>query len=222
MNVKEMSFENRPRERLAKDGPSSLSSAELLAIVLKSGTAKENVIEISNKLLAKYNLDGLACCTLSELRAQYGIGNAKAAQIVAVCELSRRISQKHRPCSKISSAQDVVSLYSPKLSHLPKEHFCAIFLNTKNEVIAEQVVSIGTINSSLVHPREVFNGAIKNLAHSLIIVHNHPSGDPTPSQEDVTITKRLSKAGNVLGVPLLDHIIIGKGKWWSAQEAGVF
>ena len=133
----------------------------------------------------------------------------------------KRISQKHDPPSKISSAQDVFSLYSPKLSHLPKEHFCAIFLNTKNEVIAEQVVSIGTINSSLVHPREVFNGAIKNLAHSLIIVHNHPSGDHTPSKEDVTITKRLSRAGNVLGVPLLDHIIIGKGKWWSAQEAGV-
>ena len=218
MKITDLAPENRPRERLQKEGPQALSSAELLAIILKSGTKKENVLEISNRLIATHGLQNLSHCTLSQLQQQYGIGPARASQIIALFELYNRVNYNQSK-KKINCAKDVAELYLPKTQSLQKEHFMAIYLDTKNNIIAEGTISVGILNSSLVHPREVFHGAIKNLANSLIIIHNHPSGDPEPSKEDLEITTCLAKSGKLMGIPLLDHIILGKESWWSWAES---
>jgi len=217
MKITDLAPENRPRERLQKEGPRSLSPAELLAIILKSGTKKENILEISNRLISKYGLQNLAHCSLQQLQQHYGIGPARASQVIALFELYTRIGCAQDK-KKISCAKDVAELYLPKTQALQKEYFIALYLDTKNNIIAEETITIGILNSSLVHPREVFHGAIKHLAHSVIVLHNHPSGDPEPSAEDLEITKNLVKSGKLMGIPLLDHVILGKNNWWSWAE----
>ncbi len=219
MKIVEMSAENRPRERLERHGPEALSNAELLALILKSGTKKENVLEICQKLLSKYPLEKLASCTAAQLTSEHGIGRAKAYQIMAIFELYTRTNSIKIQKVIIRCAQDIAKLYIPALKKLQNEQFIAIYLDTKNRIICDQVISMGILNASILHPREVFHGAIKNLAHSLIVVHNHPSGDPTPSEEDIQITKRLHKTGEIMGILLLDHIIIGNEIWWSWKES---
>ncbi len=216
-----MSAENRPRERLELEGAVVLSTAELLAIILKSGTKKENVLEISNKLLSKYGMDKLATCSVIELMAEYGIGRAKACQIVALFELHRRFEAKEKQHALITSAKDVALLYLPRMAHLPQEHFLAVYLDSKNRMICDQTITIGILNASLIHPREVFHGAIKNLAQAVIVLHNHPSGDPAPSAEDIRITRILEKTGELMGIRLIDHVIIGRNSWWSWREQWV-
>ena len=218
MNIKQLSAENRPRERLERQGSSALSSAELLALILKSGTQKENILEICQKLLAKYGLENLATCSLEQLMAEHGIGKAKACQIVALFELYRKLPQSQIQQRTIRTAQEAAEIYLPKLGHLKHEQFFAVYLDVKNKIIADEQITKGILNASLIHPREVFHGALKHLAHSLIVLHNHPSGDPTPSTDDLEITKRLQKTGEIMGIPLLDHIILGKDIWWSWKE----
>ena len=218
MNLKEIPAENRPRERLQQQSSSSLSTSELLALILKSGTKQENIMDMCNKLLSKYDLEQLSHCSLQELEQEHGIGKAKASQLLALFELARRIPAQNKNQVTISRAQDVVNLYHNKLQQLQQEHFLAVYLDTKNKIIADQTITIGTLNSCLIHPREVFRGALKNAAHSLIVIHNHPSGDSTPSAEDREITQRLEKTGEIMGIPLLDHLIIGKNGWWSWKE----
>lgn len=219
MKITDMAPENRPRERLQQQGAEALSIAELLAIILKSGTKKENVLELGNKLLSKYNLEQLSSCSLPELMSEYGIGKAKACQIVALFELYKRMNNGvKKEIIIVSGAKDIAELYQPKLNHLNQEHFMAVYLDTKNKIIADQTITIGILNASLIHPREVFYGAIKHLAHSVIVIHNHPSGDPAPSDEDLKITKILEKTGEIMGIKLIDHIIIGKDSWWSWRE----
>lgn len=220
MKITEMAVENRPRERLIQAGPAVLSTAELFAIILKSGTKKENVLELGNKLLSKYGLEQLPSCSLQELMHEYGIGKAKACQIVAVFELYRRISHtsgKKEPIA-IFQAKDIAEIYQPKLQQLAQEHFIAVYLDTKHKIIADQTITVGILNASLIHPREVFYGAIKHLAHSVIVLHNHPSGDAAPSEEDIKVTKALEKTGEIMGLKLVDHIIIGRDSWWSWRE----
>lgn len=219
MKITDYSPENRPRERLAKEGPHALSNAELLALILKSGTKKENIIELCNKLLAKYSLKQLSQCTLVELTHEHGIGLAKASQLLAVFELYQRIPSQQSNSPIIRSAKDISTLFLPKLSSLNKEHFLVVYLDTKNRIIKEETISIGTLNSSLIHPREVFHGAIKHCANSIIVIHNHPSGDPTPSSEDLEVTTRLQQSAQILNIKFLDHIIIGKTTWWSWRES---
>ena len=218
MKITDLAPENRPRERLQKEGAQALSPPELLAIILKSGTKKENVLEISNRLISKHGLQNLPHCSLQQLQQHYGIGPARASQLVALFELYKRVNCKNER-KKISCAKDVASLYLPRLQALQKEHFIAIYLDTKNNIIADETITMGILNSSLIHPREVFHGAIKHLAHALIVLHNHPSGDPEPSQEDLHITKVLEKTGKLMGIHLLDHIILGKDSWWSWVES---
>jgi len=212
--MKHMLKENMPRERLMHS-PTSLSSAELLAIILKSGTKKENVLEISHKLLQKYG-SKLQHCSVQELSQEYGIGIAKACQIVALFEFHKRIPKEKKVV--ITSPKDVAKIFSQKLQHNQKEHFIALYLDVKGNVINEKTVTIGLANASLAHPREVFHGAIKSMAHSVIVIHNHPSGDPTPSEEDLLITKKLEESGEIVGINLIDHVIIGKGSYWSWSE----
>lgn len=218
MKITDLAPENRPRERLQKEGASALSSAELLAVILKSGTKKENILEISNRLISTYGLQNLSHCSLPQLQQQYGIGPARSSQIVALFELYKRINCKNE-LKKISSAKDIAVIYLPKVQALQKENFITLYLDAKNNIIADETITVGILNSSLVHPREVFHGAIKHLAHSIIVLHNHPSGDPEPSQEDLNITKVLEKTGKLMGITLLDHVILGKDSWWSWAES---
>jgi DNA repair protein RadC len=218
MKLKDYNNQSLPRERLNQLGPSSLSTAELLAIILKSGTKKENIIEISNKLLKKYQLSGLSNATLNELKNEHGIGTAKASQIVAIFEILKRIPKENNKL-KITCAKDIFNYYHNSLSTYKKEHLIAIFLNTKNQIIKDKIITIGTIDSSLIHPREIYYEAIKNLASSIIIMHNHPTGDPTPSKEDIEVTNIIKQTGKILKIKMLDHIIIGKNRYWSYVES---
>ncbi len=215
-----MSAEDRPRERLQQQGAAALSNAELLAMMLKSGTKKENVLEICHKLLAKYGLEKLSSCSLAELQEEYGIGTAKACQIVALFELYRRLPVSKGNQQIVRNATEIATFYLPKLQHLQQEHFLAVYLDTKNRIIGDNTITIGILNASLIHPREVFYHAIKHLADGLIVIHNHPSGDPQPSKEDLDVTKRLAKTAEIMGIRFVDHIILGKDSWWSWKEQG--
>src|SRR3989338_8273782 len=174
MNIKQLSLENRPRERLQQYGAGVLSPAELMAIILKSGTKKENVLDLAQRLLSKYKMEQLSTCTIRELDQEYGIGIAKACQIVALFELYRRLPRKKNELPLIRSAQDVAEMYTPLLQHLTQEQCRALYLDTKNKIIADEIITIGILNASLIHPREVFSGALRHHAHALIIIHNHP------------------------------------------------
>ncbi|PIN87425.1 hypothetical protein COV12_03955 [Candidatus Woesearchaeota archaeon CG10_big_fil_rev_8_21_14_0_10_32_24] len=218
MRIKEIMSQDRPRERMERAGPQVLSNGELLAILLKSGTKKENVLQISYGLLSKYGLQNLSRTSLQELCQEHGIGKAKACQIVALFELAKRIPLKENEKIPILKSRDLARTYITKMQDLQKEHFVAVYLDSKNKIIVDHTITIGTLNSSLVHPREVFHGAIKHLANAVIILHNHPSGDPTPSEEDLEVTRVLEETGSIMGIQLLDHLIIGKQKWWSWKE----
>lgn len=218
MKISEMSAENRPRERLEQSGAGALSDAELLAVILKSGTKKENVLEMCHKLLAKYGLAKLQHSTLQELMQEHGIGKAKACQLVAVFELFRRAQRNKVENAVVRRAEDIARLYLPRMQHLQQEHFVAIYLDARNRIITDQTITVGILNASLIHPREVFHGAIGNLANAVIVLHNHPSGDCTPSGEDLSITQRLHKTGETMGIELLDHVILGSDGWWSWRE----
>jgi len=218
MKIKDIPLENRPRERMEKHSASILSDAELLAIILKTGNKNENAIDMSNRLISKYGFEKLSSCSLKELQAINGIGSAKACQIVALFELNKRHSHSKSRGKPITNAKDVFEYCSQKMSCLDREQFMVLHLDTKNRVIKDEIVSIGALTGTTAHPREVFKSAIKESAHTVILVHNHPSGDPTPSDEDLQITKQLTEAGELLGIKVLDHVIVGKEGWWSMKE----
>jgi DNA repair protein RadC len=218
MRIKDITLENRPMERLEKLGPSVLSDAELLAVILKTGNKEENVIDMSNRLISKYGFDKLSLCTLSELQEINGIGRSKACQILALFELNKRHSYSKTNGTPIKTAKDVFNHCSPKVSGLDREHFMILHLDSKNRILKDEVVSVGALTGTIAHPREVFKSAIKESAHSVILVHNHPSGDPTPSDEDLRMTARLLEAGDILGIKVLDHVIIGKDEYWSWND----
>lgn len=223
LKIKDIPINERPRERLIKYGESVLSNAELLAIILRTGTKNESAIDLSRRILSQNGgLSFLAKSSAYELSKINGIGIAKACQIKSCIEIGKRLlTSKEKDNVKISSPDDIAYLVMEDMRYLSKEHFRAIFLNTKNIVISIKDISIGSLNSSIVHPREVFVEAIKMSAASLIVCHNHPSGDPTPSEEDIKVTKRLKEAGNILGIDLLDHIIIGDGRYISLREKNI-
>jgi len=211
MKIKEIAKEQRPRERL-KAG-NVLNDAELLALLLGSGTKGESAIDMGNRLLSENGLDKLNSLSIQELMKIKGIGLAKASKLIAAFELSKRVSSG-KICEKIvKNPSDIASHYIEKLKDLKKEHFIAVFLDSKNKIIKDEIISIGTLNSSLVHPREVFKEAIKCSANSVILVHNHPSGSVEPSDEDYRVNKVLVETGNLVGIKVLDHLIVGEGKW---------
>lgn len=215
MRIKDISPQNQPRQRLEQNGPGALSDAELLAVILQKGTYHENAIDMSNRLISKFGLHKLSSCSLKELQKINGIGKAKACQIIALFELNKRHSISKHIDKPIKSAKDVFNYLSPSLSVLKQEIFVVLLLDSKNKIIKNDTISKGTLNASLIHPREIFRSAIKESANSIILVHNHPSGDPAPSKEDEEITKRLFKAGELLDINVLDHIIIGKDSYYS-------
>lgn len=210
----------RPRERLFRYGAYALSNAELLAIILRTGSQKEDVLSLCNRIISDCNgLNGLLSCDTQDFLSLCGIGEAKAAQLIALSEISKRFKAfKSGDEYRITSARSAAEYVMEDMRYLKKEYLKLIMLNSKNVVIAVKHISVGSLNSSIVHPREVFLEAIKNSSASIIICHNHPSGDPTPSKEDINITNRLKECGKILGIEVLDHIIIGNGIYVSLKE----
>lgn len=219
--IKELPMTERPREKLYDNGAETLSNEELIAIIIRTGSRTESSIELGKKVLSKDNrgLVYLRDTTLQELMEINGIGECKAAQILAAIELGKRINYFDAlEKVKINQPSTISSLFMDEMRYLQKEHFRTILLDTKNQIIVTEEISIGTLNASIVHPRDVFKIAIKRNANSIILIHNHPSGDPTPSNEDINITNRLIEVGNLVGIKVLDHIIIGDNKYLSFKE----
>ena len=218
MKLKDLPEQNRPRERFVKHGPEALSDAELFAIILRTGTFDENVVDMSNRLIAEYGLDKLFECSLKELQEIKRIGPSKAMQILAMNELGKRYTQSKNPVEKITCAKDVFDLFHERLKDEKQEHFYVLMLNNMNYIVEEKLISKGTLDKTLIHPRELFRHAIKNAVSKIVLVHNHPDGDPTPSMNDLEITEELFKAGDLIGIKIIDHVIIGKNGKWSWKE----
>jgi DNA repair protein RadC len=223
--VHDLPLSERPRERLFKLGSEALSAQEVLALILGRGIKDESVMVTSQKLLSRFgNLKGVANASVEELTQMKGIGPAKAAQIKAAIELSKRlevdVGEKPKPLLK--SPEDVAAVMRSKLKGKKKEHFWVLCLDTRNRLINWKQVSIGSLDTSIVHPREVFKEAVSSSAASVIFVHNHPSGDPEPSKEDIELTKRLAKAGEIVGIDVLDHIIVCDKSYLSLKAKNLF
>lgn len=225
--IKEWPEDERPRERLMKLGADALSEAQLLAIVLATGEAStgQSALDLAMSLIRTFDgLRALDAASIAELCQIRGIGPAKATSIKAALELGKRLSgepvQRHL---KVTSPQDLVNYFQPRLQHLRKEVFKAVLLNTKHQMLKDVTISEGSLSASLVHPREAFLPAIKESAAAVIFLHNHPSGDPTPSTEDKELTLRLAEVGQLVGISVLDHIIIGSGSpgYISFRDAGL-
>lgn len=211
-----------PRERLFREGAGALRDDELLAVVLQSGSAGLSVHDLAHRVIRSFGgLSGLLDTSTEELMSIRGIGLGKALQIVAAIELGRRILRSpQRQKQQIHSASDVAGYVMDRMRHLKKEQFVTLYLDTKHCVIGDEVVSIGSLDASIVHPREIFKSAVKRSASAILCVHNHPSGDPSPSPEDIAVTRRLCEAGKLLGIDVLDHIVIGDGRYISLQAQG--
>ena len=211
-----------PREKLERLGPEGLRDEELLAILLRTGYEGRNVLEISRGIVKRYPVNKLVDMNLKELTTIKGIGRAKAAGLVAGFELAKRgLNQGIGIEPTITSPADVLGLLTD-IKDLRKEYFVALFLNARNQVICRENVSVGSLNASLVHPREVFVPAVGSSAASVILAHNHPSGDVTPSREDIELTRRMVQAGEIMGIEVLDHLIVGSERFLSMKEANVF
>jgi len=219
MKIKEIPWYNRPGIRLKKKGVGSLSDAELLAVVLGRGNIDENAVDLSNRVLKSFNFDKLSVLSFHELKGEFK-NQVPAMKVQAMFEIFRRTNRLNNKGFKvkIKNAEDVYNYFKDELEIKNKEHFYALFLDTKNRIIGEELISVGTLNASLIHPREVFNPAIKASANSIIIVHNHPSGDCNPSSEDIEITKKLENAGSLLGISIVDHVIVGKNSYLSFKD----
>lgn len=218
--VHDLPSDERPRERLQHYGPQALSNAELLAIILRTGNTRDNVLELAGKLLAKYGgLGGLMRAEFGELCAEYGLGAAKASQLKAALEIGRRLgSMQTEEKYQITSPKDAANLVMMEMTYLDHEQMRILVLDTKNQVIDNISRYQGTVNSSVLRAAEIFRPAIVRNCPGVIICHNHPSGDPTPSPEDVAVTRQLVEAGKVLDIELVDHLVIGSHRFVSLKE----
>lgn len=218
--IKEIPLKERPRERLIYHGTKTLSNEELLAILLKTGTKDMSAKVLSNIVLKQVGtIENLKYCTYQNLRNMKGIGDAKACTILAAIELGRRMSQpKQILFQKFQNAEQIVSYFQEKIGCQSQEYFMCIYLDTSKKMIKEKVLFVGTLNRSLVHPREIFKEAYQVSAHSIICIHNHPSGEVKPSSDDIVFTKNLVEVGKLMGISILDHIIIGSTRYYSFFE----
>ncbi|WP_153726518.1 RadC family protein [Heliorestis convoluta] len=221
LRITDLPQELRPRERMVQAGPQGLSNGELLAILLRTGTRQETAVDLAHRILHSGGLRFLAEASIDDLSTIKGLGLAKSAQIKSAVELGRRIAAS-TPETKtiIRSPEDVSRLVMEEMRFLDKEVFRALALNTKNHVLSIEDISVGSLSSAIVHPRELFKALIRKSAAAVVLLHNHPSGDPTPSREDREITRRIVEGGRILGIEVLDHIIIGDNRYASLKELG--
>ncbi len=223
MRIQDKPLCSRPYEKFEKYGESVLTDSELLAMLIRSGTKDCNAEELAAHILCLHetepSLVSLYQTSFEELYQIKGIGKVKALQILALLELCKRITRQKHACSlKVSSPKALSDYFMEDMRHLKEENFIVILLDAKCKMLGHKIISKGSLTSSIVHPREVYKAAIQKSAYSIIVIHNHPSGDPTPSKEDIQITKRLKESGDLMGIPLLDHIIIGDGLYISLKE----
>lgn len=221
--IKSIPKDDRPQEKLLKYGANNLSNSELVAVILRTGSKEENVVMLAHRILKEDDkgLRNIAEGTIEKFKSFKGINDVKAAQLMAVAELSKRISTLKIEKIKISSPSDAAVILMEEMRYYRKEYFKIILLDTKNNIKRVSEISVGSLNSSIVHPREVFSEAVVNSASSIILVHNHPSGEAEPSHEDIVLTNRLDECGKILGIKVLDHIIIGDGVFYSFKEEGL-
>ncbi|ARD74732.1 MULTISPECIES: RadC family protein [Staphylococcus] len=224
MKIKELANNQKPRERLINNGSAHLSDVELLAILINTGRKGFSSLDIANELLKSVeSLKQLKALSINDLNKVKGIGLYKALILKAAFELGERMhSGSLEEKIQITSPQDVANFMMGKMEHLTQEKFIVLFLNSKNVIIKQKTIFIGTLNSSVIHPREIFSEAIKCASNAIVVLHNHPSGDTTPSKEDIRATNRLRECGEILGIDLLDHIIIGDHTYMSMVEDGYF
>jgi len=222
LTIKDLPINERPRERLAKYGAESLSNSELLAIILRSGVKGDTAIDVANRLLKRFDgqLREILSADLKELESTRGVGFTKAIQIKASFELAKRIFETDGEHQQVVFPQDVVNIMLPKLKFEKQEKLYILLLSGKNYLLSKKLVAIGGIDYNTFKPKEVLHIAVKYNASSIILVHNHPSGDPSPSKQDIEITKKIIDAGKIIGISVRDHIIIGDGKYASMREAG--
>ena len=220
--IKELPINERPRERFIKYGPSSLQTFELIAIILRTGSKDESVLELAKRVTYKYNtLKELSKASIKDLKTIKGIGNSKAIELLSAFEIGKRVNnESFMTQNKLHSPESIYLYLKSDLEMKTQEHFIALYLNTKGELLKKETLFIGSLNSSLIHPREIFKHAVLNSAAAIIICHNHPSGDPTPSKQDLEITKLIHKNSLMMDIELLDHIIIGKDRYYSFKEKG--
>ena len=223
--VRELPVDERRRDRRLAWGPGFLSNAELLAIVLRNGSKERSALQLAQDILSLYKDDGVSALgrmTAGELMCLQGIGSAKAAEVMAAVELGKRLNAHiARQRAMVTCPEDAADYAMPRFRYEDREHFAVILLNVKNHILSMPVISVGSLTASVVHPREVFKAAIQQAAASIILVHNHPSGDPTPSKEDIEVTARMVQVGRVMDIPVLDHIILGNDNYISLKEKGV-
>jgi DNA repair protein RadC len=223
--VRDLPQEERPRERLQRLGAESLSAQELLAVVLGRGIASESVVVTAQRLLDKFKtIRGIAEASIEELRQVRGVGPAKACQIRAAFELGNRWSAKPESAQNpsVSSPEDIYNELKGRARGKKKEYFWAVLLDTRNKIIKSLEISIGSLDTSIVHPRELFKEAISASASSIIVAHNHPSGNPQASQDDIKLTKRLKESGDIIGIEIVDHVILGEERFLSMKREGMF
>lgn len=227
ITMKDIPSDERPYEKCLKEGAQNLSDAELLSVIIRTGNREENSLALAQKILAlnypKKGILGLLHLSMQELMQIKGIGRVKGAQLLCIGELSKRIWKKSSHLSEISfhNPLDIVNYYVEDMRHREQEIVYVMLLNTKGFLIRDVMISQGTVNATVVSPREIFIEAVKHHAVSLVLIHNHPSGDPAPSREDIRLTKRVKEAGDLLGIRLLDHIIIGDNCYISLKERGI-
>ncbi|MGI6162990.1 MAG: RadC family protein [Bacillota bacterium] len=228
MTIKDWPEHEKPRERLQSLGPQALSDAELLAILLGTGNSRETALDVAKRLLCwgenNYGpgLDFLKESSTEEIMSLSGIGPAKAARLKACLEISRRLQKTADFAEKvirIRHGKDVYELLRSSMEDLDREHFCIIMLNVRNQIITTETISIGSLDTSIVHPREIFKNCIKKSAAAVILAHNHPSGEAAPSDDDIRITKRIIEAGKIVGIHVLDHVVVGHGQYVSMRES---
>jgi DNA repair protein RadC len=219
-NIKELPQEERPREKLYSLGREALSNAELLAVLMGSGSREKSALDLAMELLSKEEggIRALPAMLPEEMEKMSGIGEAKACRILAAIELGSRIAGASYTASRVTSPEEIANIFQSEMRDSTKERFAVLMLNVKGIVIGKETVSVGNINSSIVDPREVFKPAIKKGAASLVLVHNHPSGDPEPSKDDIAVTDKIVEAGKLLDIRILDHLIIGKGSFVSLRR----
>jgi len=218
MWIKEMKATERPREKMSRYGVKPLSDAELIAVLLRTGSNTQSAMEMAHRLIKRKSLKQLSSMHVRELSLLPGIGPAKASSLVAAFELGRRVG--HTDVFQVMGPADIQQLVLPMIENQNQEHFIGVFLNTQHQVIHQQVLFLGTLNASLVHPREVFKEAVRVSAASVIVAHNHPSGDVTPSPADIELTQQLKEASMMLHIPLMDHVIVSERGYLSLSELG--
>jgi len=221
--IKEIPINERPRERFMKFPIESISNVELIAILLKTGSKEESVIELSKKILYRFrDLKNLSKASISELKEIKGIGEVKAIELLSAMELGKRIQEEpYKELKALTSPNEIYHFMKGELENKDQEEFVVLYLNTKGKLIFKKTMFIGSLNSSLIHPREIYKYGVKESAASIIICHNHPSGNPNPSFNDIDITKRIVEAGMIMDIEVIDHVIIGKNRHFSFKENGL-